>query len=256
MLPESWAPSSGSYLAKRANLEWRLELSDNLQRRLFMVGSYEAVTLRTVFQLLKPTDIVLDVGANIGAFALPVARRLSRPGRVIAVEAASDTASILRRHVEMNQLHDRVTVVETGLSDHEGEASLRVSEYGSGDLGSRTMEGGSTIVGDPVRLTTGDKLCPELGVPRIDVIKIDVEGHERFVLNGLASTFESRPPRIVVMEIVGSHQARAGGSSRALVDLMTDLGYVGRAIRYRGLSEITPTFSGNAIFLREDPTVR
>ncbi|MGH7866606.1 MAG: hypothetical protein ACREP9_02985, partial [Candidatus Dormibacteraceae bacterium] len=75
-----------------------------------------------------------------------------------------------------------------------------------------------------------------------------VEGHERFVLDGLAETFTECPPRVVVLEIVPDRQKLSGGSSQILVDRMTEMGYSGFAIRHRGLSPITQEFSGNAIF--------
>lgn len=249
-IPRRWVPSTGTYSARRKGLDWNLDLRDNLQKRLYLVGDYEALTLAAVMARLRPTDCVLDVGANIGAFALPIAQRLRSPGRVIAVEAAKDTADQLRRHVASNGFGDRVQVVEAALSDRAGEARLRISGHGPGDAGSRTLEGDSPTTGEPVLLTTGDLLREQLKIARFDVVKIDVEGHERYVLDGLAETFSACPPRLLVLEVVAAHQERSGGSSQALVKRVSELGYRGCAIRHRGLAPITPDFSGNAIFIR------
>lgn len=250
-LPHSWVPTAGHREVTRQGLRWRLDLSDNLQQRLCVVGSYEALLLDALADHLRFGDVVLDVGANIGAFALPVARRVrGGTGRVIAVEPARDTAQRLRSHVEINSATDTVQVVEVGLSDQAGRGQLRLSPFGPGDVGSRTLEGDSTAVGDPVELTTGDALRHRLGVERFDVIKIDVEGHEIAVLDGLRETFMTRPPRVVVLEVVAANQERAGLSTSQLVAKMSQLGYDGLAVRHRGLVPLGPTFSGNVIFIR------
>ena len=251
--PHRWVPSTGVYRVRRNGLHWTLDLDDNLQRRLYLVGAYESLTLAVLFSRLRPDDVFLDVGANIGAIALPIAQRLRRPGRVIAVEAAKDTAARLRKHVAVNNLDDRVRVVEAALSDREGEARLRLSDFGPGDVGTRTLEGDLPTAGDPVRITTGDILRRQLEGARFDILKVDVEGHERFVLDGFAETFAECPPRIVVLEILAGHQERSGGSSQLLLDRMSELGYGGLAIRHRGLRPVTPEFSGNVIFEMRQP---
>jgi FkbM family methyltransferase len=251
-MPAAWVPSAGTHRVRRQGLQWQLDLRDNLQKRLYLVGAYESLTLRALRSLVRPGDIVLDVGANIGAIALPIARNLLGSGRVIAVEAAVETAAQLRSHVVDNGLDDRVQVVQTALSDRIGSARLRRGDFGAGDVGTLTLEGEEQLHGDPVPLTTGDELRQRLGVERFDVLKIDVEGHEMAVLAGLSQTFAERPPRVVLLEVVAENQARAGGSATALVDRMHELGYRGHAVRHRGVVPLTPTFSGNVIFLRTD----
>lgn len=248
VLPRSWVPTSGIRLVERGGLLWRLDLSDNLQRRLYLIGSYESLTLRAVLGRLRADDVVLDVGANIGALALPLAKRL-QGGLVFAVEPAADTAERLRQHVAVNRLDHRVRVVDAALSNREGQAVLRVSEMGGGDVGTRTLEGTTPPVGAPVRLTTGDALRRDLRLTSFDVVKIDVEGHEMAVLDGLAGTLAQAPPRMIVLEVVPGNQHRAGASSQALLDRMTALGYRGWAIRHRGLTRVTPGFAGNVLFM-------
>ena len=247
-IPSRWVSSSGAHHVSRNGLNWVLDLEDNLQKRLYLVGSYESLTLDAIFAKLRPDDVVLDVGANIGAIALPIAKKLRGSGHVIAVEPAKDTAARLRMHVAMNGLNTLVDVIEVALSDREGEARLLLGDFGPGDIGTRTLEGDLPPDGDPVRIMTGDSLRRQLGVDRFDVIKVDVEGHERFVLSGLTETFTISPPRLVVLEVVAEHQKRAGGSPQLLLNLMRSMGYRGLAIRNRGLGPITCDFSGNAIF--------
>jgi FkbM family methyltransferase len=249
-VPQTWLPATGRREACRQGMRWDLDISDNLQRRLYLVGSYESLTLDALASYVRPTDVVLDVGANIGAIALPLARRLSGPGRVVAVEAAADTVERLRWHVAANGLGGRVQIIQAGLSDRIGAGQLRASDFGQHDVGTRTLEGDSAGVGEPVDLTTGDALREQLGIERFDIIKIDVEGHELAVLGGLRRTFAEAPPRVVLLEVVAGNQQRAGLSTDSLIERMHELGYRGTAIRHRGLVPLTSRFSGNAIFTR------
>ena len=96
-IPGSLLPFIGHRNAHRAGFVWTLDLADNLQRTLYFTGSYDAVTVRAVTSRLRSGDAVLDVGANIGTFTLPVAAALlNRDGRVIAVEPAADTTNVPR----------------------------------------------------------------------------------------------------------------------------------------------------------------
>lgn len=251
-LPQRLVPTEGQRAVRRGGIQWKLDLNNKLQKRLYLVGSYESLTLKAISKHLEPTDIVLDVGANIGALSLPIARLLDGPGRVIAVEPANDTTARLRHHVAINRLGNRVQVVQAALSSRAGQAMLRSSRQWPTDTGSRTLEGDSETTGVPVRLVTGDALRAELRVDRFDIIKIDVEGHESPVLDGLAATFADRPPRVVVLEVLAVTQGVAGRSTKSIVAQMNGLGYDGFAIRHRGLVPYTPSFCGNVLFLRHD----
>lgn len=249
-VPQGAVPSGGRRSVRRGGIWWTLDLDNKLQKRLYLVGSYEKLTLHALARYLQPNDVVLDVGANIGALTLPIARRLQGHGRVIAVEPADDTADRLRNHVVGNGLQDRVHIVEAALSDHEGHAQLRSSTSWPTDTGSRTLEGGSATVGSPVRVMTGDALRQELAIDSFNMIKIDVEGHEWAVLDGLAETFGSHAPRVVLLEVVATHQQRAGKRASSLVRRMEEMGFQGFAIRHRGMVPYTRSFSGNVLFVR------
>ncbi|MGH9074733.1 MAG: FkbM family methyltransferase [Acidimicrobiales bacterium] len=248
-LPAPLTPRSGLRRVRRGGFHWDLDLADNLQRTLYLTGTYDDLTLRVVTGRLRPGDVVLDVGANIGSFALPVAARL-RGGRVIAVEPAADTARTLRDHARRNHHEDTITVVEAALSSEPGSAVLRASGRGAADVGMRTLHGTGPVAGSDVRVTTVDLLREEVGCQRFDVVKVDVEGHELAVLDGMARTFAEQPPRILVMELSPSNQELVGASTDALVEVLSALGYRGRAIRHRGLGPITAQFCGNGLFER------
>lgn len=248
-VPSSALPGSGHRTVHRAGFLWTLDLTDNLQRTLYFTGSYDDVTVRAVRARLQPSDVVLDVGANIGTFTLPVAAMLGREGRVIAVEPAADTASILREQTQRNNLAHVVKVVQVALSDRPRHAYLRSGDDAA-DSGLRTLEGEGRPIGTPVRVTTIDLLCKEIGLRGVDVLKIDVEGHEQAILRGMTEILHDAPPRLIVIEVNSPLLAAAGSSPGTLLSMVSEMGYRGYAIRHRGLDELRRDARGNALFER------
>lgn len=102
-------------------------------------GAYEHDELTWLLSHVGPGDVVVDVGANIGGFTIPLARRVGPTGRVIAIEASNRIAQYLRHNVRANAL-ENVTVVETAVSDHADEHTLfydaPTNRFGSGGLAS------------------------------------------------------------------------------------------------------------------------
>lgn len=144
---------------------------------------------------LRPGDIFVDVGANIGYYSLVAGRTVGRMGTVVAIEPVMDTARQLHRNVAMNE-SSNVTVVDAAAFDHEHHSAL-ISIAG-GYFGRAAMDGrsapGSRL--ESVRTVTLDALCRD--IPRIRLIKIDVEGAEVQVLNGARETL--RKTDYVVVE--------------------------------------------------------
>lgn len=240
-------------------ITWFLSDEDNLQRILRLTGTYEPVTLAEVVPRLRPDDVVLDVGANIGAFTVPVAASLTRsggPGRVIAVEPADDTRAWLERHLSENHLDGRVTVVPYAFGTQAERLELRAAPgWRAGDLGTRSLAGEA---GDlPVQIVDvvrGDQHLLTLGVTRVDVLKIDVEGWELQALEGLSELFTDHPPRVVIVEVVDDLLRRAGSSAAALLDWFRSRDYDPYWIRARGLRLVEPGDGreGNVMLLRRE----
>jgi FkbM family methyltransferase len=136
-------------------------------------------------------DIVLDCGANIGMF---VRKALSRgAGLVVAIEPAPSTLDALRRNFDAEIRAKRVIVYPKGVWDRDTEMDLTINE---------TNEGGDSVVlgdsGPKVRvpLTTIDKIVAELNLPRVDFIKMDIEGAEKPAIRGAKNTIQRFRPRM------------------------------------------------------------
>jgi len=162
--------------------------------------------LSLLISFLKPNGVALDIGANIGAVTVPLALAArSKGSRVIAFEPFSKNIAWNSQNLKLNHIEDVVTMVESGLSSEPGEATLMLGDdFRSG----ATI--GNAIVAQPgdndyfervtIRLNTLDDLWPSFGNPRLDVIKIDIEGHESKFLEGATQTLAANRP-VILMEV-------------------------------------------------------
>jgi FkbM family methyltransferase len=148
--------------------------------------SWNPEEYRAFRDAVRPGAIVLDVGANVGAYTLLFSQWTGQSGRVFAFEPSPSAASSLRRPVELNDARN-VEVVEAAVSDREGSAAL----YDEGVAGRSSLlalaNHRSTTT---VKTMTIDRFCGERSLAP-DVVKIDVEGVEVDVLRGARRTLAS-----------------------------------------------------------------
>jgi len=152
----------------------------------FFLGTYEPEQTRAFQEALRPGAVVYDVGAHYGYYSLLASQVAGASARVLALEPSPNNLRVLRQHVELNRATN-ITILETAVSDHEGEAQFD-NRAGSG-VGHLSPEGPLKV-----RLTTLDALAREFAAPQ--VLKIDVEGAEEAVLRGGQSMLTGARPTI------------------------------------------------------------
>lgn len=175
-----------------------------------IVSSGERWVLETLLPsvasgVTRPVN-VLDVGAHRGEFGIMAATRLGASARVVFVEPAAELATSLRTIA--TGLPD-ATVVEMGLSDAEEERQLYAEAQGSAlaSVYDRRLDHfGITVrpVGT-ARFTTLDLLLTTLGIDRVHLLKLDVEGHEISVLRGGKAAIAAGQIDIIQFEFGGAN---------------------------------------------------
>ena len=210
-------------------------------------GLHEYEEMGFALHFLRPDDVFMDIGANIGSYSVIAAGAVG--AHVISVEPIPATFRRLKRNIALNELLDRVELNGVGLSS---EASVLRFTADMDTVNHIMVEGeqGASIEVPVMRM---DDLLLGKSVPA--VIKIDVEGHERAVLAGGARTLADARVSAVIMEINGSGK-RYGVEDEELIAVMNGHGF--HPYSYdpfaRRLMEWSPQ-SGNAIFVRNPDVV-
>jgi FkbM family methyltransferase len=175
-----------------------------------------------VLGFLRPGLVTIDVGASLGEWTVPLARAVGPAGRVIAVEPAPRSTAALEATLAANALR-QVEILRCAAGDHDGIAEFAVPIVTSAGIDTGTARVGPACAGHEtlrVPLRSLDSLAIERRLDRVDLIKIDVEGHERRVLDGAAGILERWHP---VLVIETGHEAE--GSRAAIYDRLQALGY-------------------------------
>ena len=188
----------------RKGIRWRLDLREGIDLTIYLAGAFEGSTLRQLQRLVRPGMHVIDVGANIGAHTLHLATLVGPGGSVLAFEPTSFGVRKLRANLAENpELKDRVDVRQcflVGPTDGGVPQDLASSWPVDGrrpddaDLGSIGM---ST---DGATATTLDQAIAAAGARRVDLMKLDVDGHELGVLRGAERMLRHDRP-VIVMEL-------------------------------------------------------
>ena len=167
-----------------------------------------------------PGDTVLDLGGNVGFFALLI-QHLARGARVHSFEPAAETRRRLERNVAVNGLQDVVSVYPYAVSDKAGTLSLKISDRaGNTSLFDRDDEGANSGV-EEVNAVTLSEAIKMTGAEVFDLLKIDVEGAEVEVVNGAAAD-DWRKFRRVIVEY---HDNVRPGCRDHVVDALTRGGF-------------------------------
>jgi tRNA G37 N-methylase Trm5 len=87
---------------RRGGLTWALDLREGIDFSIFLLGAFERSTVRTLKKLARPESVVFDIGANIGAHTLGLARNVGPAGRVFAFEPADFAFEKLKRNLALN----------------------------------------------------------------------------------------------------------------------------------------------------------
>ena len=180
-----------------------------------------------VQQLIRPGDVVVDAGANIGYLSALLARWVGPTGLVHSIEPIPETFQLLQSAMQKLGLH-QVRCHPCGVSDRSGDAVMEVPAYPDGAENfyeSRVVSAaqpGTNARAIKVRLVTLDEVVGD-SLPRVSFMKIDVEGHEESALLGAARLLEQARPALLV-EINHSLDQPTAETARLLARLES-LGY-------------------------------
>jgi FkbM family methyltransferase len=213
---------------RRGGIRWCLDLSEGIDFSIYLLGAFERSTVATLRKLVKPGDVVFDIGANIGAHTLGLARSVGPAGRVFAFEPADFAFAKLQRNLALNpeleaRTHPRQILLAASPAGHP-QQEIYASWPLEKDDSVHPKHRGRLVAARNATLDTLDRFVEREGIDRLNLIKIDVDGHELPVLQGgLGVLTKFRP--VLVMEMSPYVHAEEHSSFAALVALLRDAGY-------------------------------
>lgn len=212
-------------------LKDKLRLWHRAWRFLAKTERHEIALVRSV---IRPGELVLDIGAHKAGFTYWMSKAVGESGHVIAFEPIPHLAEYLR-DVATVVNGGAIEVVETALSNEIGQAELF---FPGPHLGCASLETTKTLLQDPitVKTTTLDRfMADRSSVQRVSFLKCDVEHHELAVFEGATETIAKHRP-IMLFESGNLHNGQ--DHYRPVFELLTSLGFQGHF--FNG-SELVPT---------------
>jgi FkbM family methyltransferase len=214
---------------ERRGIRWRVDLGEGIDFAIFLFGAFELRTLRAYWPLIQPGDVVLDIGANIGAHTLPFAQRTGERGKVVAFEPTSYAHAKLAKNLSLNPwARDRVVLEQVMLVGREDSSPVpKVPAswplHGGGQA-RQADHGGVFMETAGARFLTLDTYLGEAGVAKVDFIKLDVDGNEWQVVDGADAVLRRDRP-VVLIEIAPHGYDQTVEAFDQMLDRFASLGY-------------------------------
>jgi FkbM family methyltransferase len=224
-------------LKDAGSFRYRCIVEDGVGRRLYWRGveGWEPETVQVFLTLVRNARGFVDVGANTGVFSLLAC--VANPNvRVVAFEPVPVVYGRLVEHIRMNGLESRIEARPEAVSNRAGETKIYVPDHAAPTGASLHVGGlrGTGAVAIDVPLTTLDQTCADR--MHVDLVKIDVEGFEDKVLEGMPGILADHRPTLIV-EILPD------GPYKAVQEILRRHGYRFFHLRVEGpmpMTEIVP----------------
>ena len=175
----------------------------------YWLGTYEPELQAAISDLVKPGQIVYDIGANIGFITLLFTKRTGSQGHVYAFEALPANVIRLIHNIELNAFVEMVTIIQAAVQDQSGDAEFLVAPSTgmgkvNGSAGRDSVDYEEAIQVEGISI---DGFIEDTGNLLPDIVKIDIEGGEVLALPGMVNLLHAHHP-ILLIELHGNEAAQ------------------------------------------------
>jgi FkbM family methyltransferase len=217
-----------SAIVKRGGIRYHLDLNEGIDFSIYLLGAFEPGTQKTLQNLVEPGNVVFDIGANIGAHTLGIAQSVGNSGKVYAFEPADFAFAKLKRNLALNpeleaRTFPRQILLAANLTEHP-EPQIYASWPLESDGTVHPKHRGRLVSAEHAIVETLDNFILREGITHLDLIKMDVDGHELPVLQGARETLRRFQPALV-MEMSPYIHAEFHHSFAEFVEVLKQAGY-------------------------------
>ena len=224
--------------------------SEHIQQQLFWYGYYEKEIGDLIKKILKPDDVFLDIGANIGYFSLLAAIYLPT-ANIISFEPVKLVFKQFEENISFNNISN-ITPINAAVGEKDDMKEIYVSA--EDNLGMSSFQKPENYSGnnEKVKVIAIDSWFRSSGLSKIDLIKIDIEGSELFALKGMNETLLEFKP-LIIIEINPDTLRLFNQNSLDIFGHLKQLGFSGFRISKTGkLAEYPFQEAGNALFIHHE----
>lgn len=213
---------------KYAGFKLPCDLQEDLQRQFYFFGNYflEEEQLSRWQRESRGANFILDVGANLGIYSF--AALAAQPNAIVhAFEPTPEIAAKLEAAAELNGVPN-LHVHKAAVSNNNGYARLNRCRGDNGTNGGMNFISGDADEDDPSRVKTVrlDDFCDEYGINRIDLLKVDVQGHEFEVFKGAERLLKEGRIALIFFELSWAGDPRTDCPARRSIGLLEQYGYL------------------------------
>jgi FkbM family methyltransferase len=200
--PKNFADQSNTIRWTRVHGGYRVAapLNDYVGRAIFYFGDLDRKITWVCSRLVRPGDVALDIGANLGLVTLILSSIVGKNGQVHAFEPNPSMQSLIEQAIIRNRVTN-VQLHRTALGAQPGELILSVPDGNAGAASFRANRQVSESARLTVPVRTLSSVLADLSIEHIRLVKIDVEGFEPEVLTGAADFFALCPPDAILFEL-------------------------------------------------------
>ena len=184
-------------------------------------GKYEPETITIFRSCLKESMAVIDIGANLGYFTVIAASKVGPSGKVFSYEPDSHNFNLLEKNIAINGFKNVVAIL-VALSDRVGRRELFFGDNQTTHSFGDKMGAGQS---ESVVTDTLDNSLKAFGHPRIDIIKMDIEGAEPIALEGMGGTIARNLSLIIIFEFHPKAIRRLNHSPLRFLERFKELGF-------------------------------
>lgn len=237
--------SSGKYqritCLRQVSARMQCDLSKHIQRDIFFWGTYhyEERLLDLWMKYARESQIIFDVGANVGIYSL-YAACTNLQASVYAFEPTPEMSNKLIEHVELNNLENiNVNEVAVGNADEAGYVHTCKGDDDSNE-GMNFVTTEISNLCQPTSIRSLDSYCHEHRISRIDLMKMDIEGGEYNALLGMQNLLSKKAIGCIFMELTEWAANRYGCSTANIKKLLSSNGYLLYEINSGVLKQLNP----------------
>jgi FkbM family methyltransferase len=191
-----------------------------ISKELAIYKVHEPLATSVLRQIVTDGMVIIDIGANIGYYALIEAQGVGEGGRVLALEPVESNYALLVRNIRLNH-YDNTTPIQVAIGDYTGKAKMYLS--GKSNCHS-IVRRSSSDESSEVDIMTLDRFVDAHGLTSVELVRMDIEGYEFTALDGMIGTLREFRP-LIFLELHPHIKTVDEDAGLNFVCRLRDLGY-------------------------------